>query len=114
MSILVRDIEMPTRCLYCKFMIGGMGNDDCILQSAEQNEKAETWNDLKANCPLIEVPPHGRLIDADELKKDITEEAINLRMNGLKGTPRSTENHRWAIARLDEAPTIIEAERRET
>lgn len=61
MSVLIK-MEMPTKCLDCKFMIGGWDNDDCILQSAEQNEKAETWDDLKANCPLVEVPPHGRLI----------------------------------------------------
>ena len=44
-----------------------MGNDDCILQSAEQNEKAETWNDLKANCPLVEIPPHGDLVDLNDM-----------------------------------------------
>jgi len=45
------------------------------------------------NCPLIDLPPHGRLIDADALvkKQPIPE----------LGAPR------WLI---EQAPTIIEAE----
>ena len=25
------------------------------------------------NCPLVEIPPHGRLIDANKLMRDIEE-----------------------------------------
>lgn len=95
--------DKPIACKHCGFM--DRITYDCKLLGYKDYPDFATQY---ANCPLIEVPPHGRLIDADELKEDITEDAINLRMNGLKGTPRSTENHRWAIARLDEAKTIIE------
>ena len=67
MSVIVKDMEMPKRCLDCPFLIT-RDNDDCILQSDEANAKFEGWDDMKESCPLIELPPHGRLIDADKLK----------------------------------------------
>ena len=64
MSILIKGMEMPTHCLNCPFMVSRDG-DDCILQRAEANENFENWEQMKAGCPLVPVPPHGRLIDAD-------------------------------------------------
>jgi hypothetical protein len=71
MSVLIRGMEIPTHCMDCPFMVS-RDNDDCILQSAEANENFENWEQMKAGCPLIEVPePHGRLIDADALVEDL-------------------------------------------
>ena len=67
MSVLIKGMEMPKRCLDCPFMVI-RDNDDCVLQTEVKNELARTWEELKASCPLIELPTHGRLIDADELK----------------------------------------------
>ena len=67
MSVLVKGMKMPDKCLNCPFMIS-RDNDDCILQSTEANELAVNWEDLKSGCPLVEVPEkHGRVIDADAL-----------------------------------------------
>lgn len=67
MSILIKGMEMPKRCLDCPFMVS-RDNDDCILQTEVENELARTWEELKASCPLVEIPtPHGRLGDLDEL-----------------------------------------------
>ena len=57
---------MPTHCMDCPFMVI-RDNDDCILQSDEANENFENWEQMKAGCPLIELPPHGDLIDRAEL-----------------------------------------------
>lgn len=65
MRIYIKDMEIPTHCIDCPFMIS-CDNDDCILQSAEANENFENWEQMKAGCPLVTIPPHGRLIDADE------------------------------------------------
>ena len=46
MSVLIRGIEMPKNCFTCRFK-----NLEICYEG----------------CPLIEVPPHGRLIDADAL-----------------------------------------------
>ena len=66
MSVIVKNMAMPERCLDCPFMIT-RDNDDCILQSNEANAKFDSWDDMKASCPLIELPPHGRLGDLDKL-----------------------------------------------
>lgn len=47
MSILIRGMKMPKNCGECF-----VGNRTICAD----------------NCPLIELPPHGRLIDADKLK----------------------------------------------
>lgn len=95
MSVIVKNMGMPKRCLDCPFMVS-RDNDDCILQTEVENELARTWEELKASCPLVEIPtPHGRLIDADELKKDLT---------------RFYDNEVTARHLIDEQPTIIEAE----
>lgn len=62
MSVLIKGMKMPKHCGECavewcdrwkKLIIAGMS----IAKSRP------------SDCPLIEIPPHGRLIDADELMK---------------------------------------------
>ena len=61
MSILIKDMNMPTRCadcpmcydfISCQLEGKAFGEIDCIEIRAD-------W------CPLIELPPHGDLIDRD-------------------------------------------------
>ena len=52
------------------------------------------------HCPLIEIPPHGRLIDADAFEKHIKED-----WNGY--------DH-WIAVEVENRPTVIEAEEGET
>ena len=72
MSILIKGREMPDCCFRCPFK-----NHDgmwvrCIITG--QNVEPETRRETKASsCPLIEVPQHSRLIDADALLKSIKE-----------------------------------------
>ena len=66
MSVLIKDMEMPVSCIDCPFMVS-RENDDCILQSSEANAAFENWHDMKFWCPLIEIPSHGRLVDADKI-----------------------------------------------
>lgn len=78
-SVLVKGMEMPQgSCEWvdkdchlhrCKLL---NGDDDCKMQ--EGLCSTITWQEQFANCPLIEVQsPHGRLIDADKLMRDIEE-----------------------------------------
>ena len=63
MSVIVKSMEMPESCYRCP-----MANDDFYLCGATEkyleNDSEERRPDW---CPLIELPPHGRLIDADKL-----------------------------------------------
>ena len=68
MSILIKGMEMPASCCDCP--IGGALC--CSLMPGvpalwKEYTIAVRTNRRHSDCPLIEVPPHGRLIDADEL-----------------------------------------------
>lgn len=105
MSILIKGMEMPQNCFDCLMSSFGL----CNLI-----EGAPIGNPLKRldNCPLIELPPHGHLIDADALSSKLTDLA-ECEWNQSTGTT-------WAEAFeevdgfVQDAPTIIEAEGRET
>lgn len=95
MSILIRDMTMPNRCFECIFL-ATVPNFFCL--AGKRDLRAEHGINISRPdwCPLVEIPtPHGRLIDADELKKDLT---------------RFYDNEVTARHLIDEQPTIIEAE----
>jgi len=72
-DILIRGMEMPKHCIDCPCMVDKYGGDNCCLQSEEANEKITSWDDMKAGCPLHELPEHGDLIDRDALPKERVE-----------------------------------------
>ena len=90
MSILIKGLNMPKSCdecfaeLYSWCGIAQKPISDITLRSQD--------------CPLVEVPPHGRLIDADALPFEECEYA--------DGSPVFLIEKRA----VDNAPTIIEAE----
>ena len=55
MGVYINGMEMPEHCGYCRFRYDGICH---ALQKTQYN---------KEDGPLIPVPPHGRLIDADAL-----------------------------------------------
>ena len=73
MSILIKGMEMPNSCGFCPFRI--KLNPEEIKCKASGKVIEETLDNLISerheNCTLIELPPHGRLIDADALSEHI-------------------------------------------
>ena len=70
MSVLIKGMEMPTSCYDCNFSVEayeGSGvyacviTDNCVCKGAG----------MRDDCPLVPVPPHGRLIDADAFFDDL-------------------------------------------
>ena len=64
MNVLIKGMEMPESCFDCPFMYG--------RRYCRANSKIEfndpDYSELKGRydgCPLVPVPAHGRLIDAD-------------------------------------------------
>ena len=92
MSVLIKGMEMPSDC------------EECWLMSICDESIHLTKRPI--DCPLIELPPHGRLIDADALFfTDFTLTQIALE----KGNP--FKNLAIAIfEKIESAPTILEAE----
>ena len=98
MSILIKGMEMPKCCNDCWFY----DDSRCYLFSYgvpnRYNYDALTMPDW---CELIELPPHGRLIDADVLRKKMAERRSYV---GRLSDP---------LCLIEDAPTIIESEDKE-
>lgn len=88
MSILIKGMGMPKYCGECP-ILDEYGKCQ-VLRKITSNGKL-------SECPLIELPPHGRLIDADMLTT--VTEMVN-------GEWKSY----YEVFEVDDAPTIIEAE----
>lgn len=95
MSILIKGMEMPKNCLECPLVV-------CL--------------NVESDCPLVPVPPHGRLIDERWLK-----DAMITTLEALKKNPKMDIQEMHLIAAfatlrymVEDAPTIIEAEEGET
>ena len=71
MSILIRGMEMPKNCDKCRFQSALRLYCDAMPYNFCGNTDDIERPDW---CPLVEIPtPHGRLIDADKLMRDIEE-----------------------------------------
>lgn len=105
MSVLIKGMKMPTSCSECTL------NYDCFkcivtgtpFFDHEQNFDDETTR--LDNCPLVSVPSHGRLIDADTL----------IVKHGWLDNFDNTHTHiQFVYANeINYTPTIIESEEEE-
>lgn len=107
MSVIVRGMEMPKNCALCKFR--GAGETWCPFTLQEV-----PGNTIPEDCPLIPVPPHGRLIDADALRAKMYHEAFE-----TDSPMQRWDSGCWirykTFERMEEsAPTIIPAEEETT
>ena len=70
MSVLIKGMEMPTRCAVCWLMDG---EDSWCTARRGRHLYPEYRYGIKDRpewCPLVPVPPHGRLIDADDFERN--------------------------------------------
>ena len=74
MSVLIKGMEMPKNCNKCPLhFYEGQGICSCrALPAIEDDEILKPWKHKRKDCPLVPVPPHGRLIDADALIKSLS------------------------------------------
>ena len=101
MSILIKGMNMPKGCDECTCNSGIYCNAMPIAFCGyTEDEDRPEW------CPLVEVPPHGRLIDADALKEEGADIHMDYVCDGY------VEDTTWGYSDdlLDSQPTIIEAE----
>lgn len=72
MSVYIKGMEMPTKCEECEWSTTDRsGFFGCRLTGNIVIRKRE--KDRPDWCPLVPVPEHGRLIDADALRQSINE-----------------------------------------
>lgn len=104
MGVYIKGMKMPTSCYDCNcFIRDSDGSDYCclLMQDIEDNHKRDD------DCPLIPVPPHGRLIDADALQKSI-EYVAGLDWNINVGASKGLEAAAYMV---EDAMTIIPADK---
>lgn len=92
MSVLVKSMKMPENCDECHFNEGPY----CLAVEGVYCQAIYDGSVRHKQCPLIDIPPHGRLIDADVLKE-----------------VSHYDDHDMCVVDaddIDNAPTIISAE----
>lgn len=88
MGIYIKGMEMPANCFLCPLSVLNGERLFCEV-TKEEVVRAKRSSD----CPLVPVPPHGRLIDGDELAS-------------------GCDDPHWCrwLSEIEDAPTIIPAE----
>lgn len=106
MSVMIRGMKLPDNCLECPLETD-YGTCGYYSLFVEAGHDSEVWK-RRDDCPLVEVPPHGRLIDADALERMFAD-IDNAPYSGFDGEEAFYSAADAAqIIRL--APTIIPAE----
>lgn len=96
-GVYIPGMEMPKSCDYCH--VWDCPYDECI--------DGYTKHDRPRSCPLVPVPPHGKLGDLDALKETI-EDLIEKHLHGYT---KSTWDFVCELRSIiSDAPTIITAE----
>lgn len=94
MGVYIKGMEIPECCGYCPFEY----KNYCM---AKPSLKVEHTN-RHPHCPLVPVPSHGRLIDADKLADSFEPSDF--------WNPDAEDNCFAAVRIVHSAPTIIQAE----
>ncbi len=92
MSVLIRGEKMPKSCGECQSTLGLFSSKCPLFKDFPKkfDYDPEIGNKGRyAGCPLVDIPPHGRLIDAN-----VFEEMLNSK-GGVE---------------LKDVPTVIESE----
>ncbi len=101
MGVYIKGMEMPPNCFLCKlsFMSG-----ERLFCSAMKNEEVLRAK-IDSNCPLIELPPHGRLIDGDALENE-----VQMRLSECNKYDNQFQKPYEVMRAITLAPTVIESE----
>ena len=113
MSILIKGMEMPICCYQCWFLFHPERHGRVFCTGVEpMMDISETLSDERASgCPLVHVPPHGRLIDADALGVDIWKARARYQMLDDTQTADKIMHGLYRAEQIvKDAPTIFEAE----
>ena len=103
MSVLICGMEMPTSC--CNCLLAKLSPTGQTL-ICNYTLSTVPWDDKPFDCPLIEIPPHGRLIDADALMHDTEHFVYKTMLFGGQ--------YVYSEDAIKNAPTIIEGDSNES
>ena len=101
-GIYIPGMEMPKNCGDCKLVQAIVLDKELILYCPINGE---AYCKIRKGCPLVPVPEHGRLIDADALFRKVKTEC-----NPYGKPTIEFESGKKVLEMIENAPTIIEAE----
>lgn len=115
MGVYIKGMEMPKNCHECP--LSEEEFVQCKITRKRFLKAVDAVSRRHPYCPLVEIPPHGRLIDADALYRTI--DATSERTIGhttfketvlldIRGMPTILES---AMGQVNSEKAIIEAER---
>lgn len=94
MSILIKGMKIPKNCdnCPCYYETEGVWRNECqvLRKECAISEERPSW------CPLVEVQPHGDLIDRDKFIQFIKE--------------HWDEYDQWFVGMLEARPVVLESE----
>ena len=109
MSVLIKGAKLPKSCFGCHLF--NLDDRDlwcianhyagCCRVLSKYIDENKFVNERHPDCPLIEVPPHGRLIDIKSVEEGKFVEVSNGFQRWWNGALESVINN---------APTVIEAD----
>ena len=91
------NMEMPKSCRECRFCNGQADTDYGVCAWCDVDGNARDAYTMQ-DCPLVPVPPHGRLIDAD---------ALSIAVLNCGYYDNADEDVIWELVQA--APTVIPA-----
>ena len=117
MGVYIKGMEMPVTCCHCPLM--GYDPDIELVDGGGETQGAyicvithELIDNTKReeHCPLVPVSPHGRLIDADALRKSMYHDAFETDTPMQKWDGGCWIRYKLFELQEEAAPTIIPAE----
>ena len=107
-DIIIRGGKMPSMCAECD-SIRRVSKHDYVCNITGDSIDGEGFALYKRQhwCPLSEVPPHGRLIDADALSRDFP--IRRDRYDREHGDEHFINGIETVIEYVEYMPTILEA-----
>ena len=103
-GVYIKGLEMPTNCFLCPL---SALNGERLFCEVTKDEVLMAKK--PSDCPLILVPDHGRLIDADALITTFCEWGTRLE-RGRKLVITMCEAKQAIADIIEDAPTIIPSE----
>ena len=101
-DLLIKGFDMPKGCYYdeppyhCPFY-------DCLKCTILNTYAPARPYKYLPDCPLVEVPTHGELVDRDKLLALMSDEIIQ------RGGNERSLGIAWAQSAVEVSPTVIEA-----
>lgn len=107
MSVLIKGMEMPKKCDECHFYRywDEMASSCRAFNKTRWIDDCDMKKERHPDCPLIEVPEHGRLIDADALENE-----AQMRLLECNKYDNQFQKPYEVMRAIALAPTIIPAE----